>query len=57
VGALVFRKRGAHSGAMTAAHRTLPFSTMVTVVNNPTGWSVVVRITIEVPLCTGASLI
>jgi hypothetical protein len=57
VGALVVRKRGAHSGAMTAAHRTLPFSTMVTVVNNHTGWSVVVRITIEVPLCTGASLI
>jgi rare lipoprotein A len=33
-----------NSGAMTAAHRTLPFGTMVTVVNNHTGRSVVARI-------------
>jgi len=33
-----------NSGAMTAAHRTLPFGTRVTVTNSHTGSSVVVRI-------------
>jgi rare lipoprotein A len=33
-----------HSGAMTAAHRNLPFGTRVRVVNEGTGRSVVVRI-------------
>jgi rare lipoprotein A len=48
------RKRGAmNSGAMTAAHRTLPFGTMVTVVNNHTGRSVVVRINDRGPFVQG----
>ncbi len=33
-----------HSGAMTAAHRSLPFGTRVRVVNEKTGRSVIVRI-------------
>ena len=33
-----------HSGAMTAAHRSLPFGTRLRVVNESTGRSVVVRI-------------
>ena len=33
-----------HKGAMTAAHRTLPFGTMVKVTDERTGRSVVVRI-------------
>jgi rare lipoprotein A len=42
-----------NSGAMTAAHRTLPFGTMVTVVNNHTGRSVVVRINDRGPFVQG----
>jgi peptidoglycan lytic transglycosylase len=42
-----------NSGAMTAAHRTLPFGTMVTVVNNHTGRSVVVRINDRGPFVRG----
>jgi rare lipoprotein A len=42
-----------NSGAMTAAHRTLPFGTMVTVVNNHTGRSVVVRINDRGPFVHG----
>jgi rare lipoprotein A len=41
------------SGAMTAAHRTLPFGTRVAVVNNHTGRSVVVRINDRGPFVTG----
>jgi rare lipoprotein A len=42
-----------NSSAMTAAHRTLPFGTMVTVVNNHTGRSVVVRINDRGPFVQG----
>jgi peptidoglycan lytic transglycosylase len=42
-----------NSGAMTAAHRTLPFGTMVTVTNDHTGSSVVVRITDRGPFVRG----
>jgi rare lipoprotein A len=42
-----------NSNAMTAAHRTLPFGTMVTVVNNHTGRSVVVRINDRGPFVQG----
>jgi rare lipoprotein A len=42
-----------NSGAMTAAHRTLPFGTMVTVINNHTGQSVVVRINDRGPFVRG----
>jgi rare lipoprotein A len=42
-----------NSGAMTAAHRTLPFGTRVTVVNNHTGRSVVVRINDRGPFVHG----
>jgi rare lipoprotein A len=42
-----------NSGAMTAAHRTLPFGTKVTVVNNHTGRSVVVRINDRGPFVHG----
>jgi len=41
------------SGAMTAAHRTLPFGTRVAVVNNHTGRSVVVRINDRGPFVGG----
>ena len=40
-------------GAMTAAHRTLPFGTMVRVTNNRTGRSVVVRINDRGPFVHG----
>jgi rare lipoprotein A len=40
-------------GAMTAAHRTLPFGTMVTVVNNRNGRSVTVRINDRGPFVRG----
>ena len=39
--------------AMTAAHRTLPFGTSVTVVNNHTGRAVVVRINDRGPFVHG----
>jgi rare lipoprotein A len=39
--------------AMTAAHRTLPFGTHVTVVNNTNGRSVVVRINDRGPFVRG----
>jgi rare lipoprotein A (peptidoglycan hydrolase) len=42
-----------HSGAMTAAHPTLPFGTRVTVTNNHTGRSVVVRINDRGPFVRG----
>jgi rare lipoprotein A len=41
------------SGAMTAAHRTLPFGTLVTVTNEHTGSSVVVRINDRGPFVRG----
>jgi rare lipoprotein A len=40
-------------GAMTAAHRTLPFGTNVTVVNNTNGRTVVVRINDRGPFVHG----
>jgi rare lipoprotein A len=40
-------------GAMTAAHRTLPFGTKVTVVNRRNGRSAVVRINDAARSCTG----
>jgi rare lipoprotein A len=42
-----------NSGAMTAAHRTLPFGTKVTVVNRSNGRSVVVRINDRGPFVHG----
>jgi rare lipoprotein A len=42
-----------NAGALTAAHRTLPFGTMVTVVNNSTGRSVLVRINDRGPFVHG----
>jgi rare lipoprotein A len=41
------------SGALTAAHRTLPFGTMVRVTNNSNGRSVVVRINDRGPFVKG----
>jgi rare lipoprotein A len=43
----------ASAGALTAAHRTLPFGTMVRVTNNSTGRSVVVRINDRGPFVRG----
>jgi len=42
-----------NAGAMTAAHRTLPFGTRVAVLNNHTGRSVVVRINDRGPFVAG----
>jgi rare lipoprotein A len=42
-----------NAGAMTAAHRTLPFGTNVTVVNNANGRAVVVRINDRGPFVRG----
>jgi rare lipoprotein A len=42
-----------HAGAMTAAHRSLPFGTMVRVTNRHTGRSVVVRINDRGPFVRG----
>ena len=42
-----------NAGAMTAAHRTLPFGTSVTVVNNRNGRAVVVRINDRGPFARG----
>jgi rare lipoprotein A len=42
-----------NSGAMTAAHRTLPFGTQVTVVNQRNGLSAVVRINDRGPFVRG----
>jgi rare lipoprotein A len=42
-----------NSGAMTAAHRTLPFGTKVTVVNHSNGRSAVVRINDRGPFVHG----
>jgi rare lipoprotein A len=42
-----------HGGAMTAAHRSLPFGTMVRVTNRNTGRSVVVRINDRGPFVRG----
>jgi rare lipoprotein A len=41
------------AGAMTAAHRTLPFGTRVTVVNRRNGRSAVVRINDRGPFVSG----
>src|ERR1700693_2725812 len=41
------------SGAVPAAHRTLPFGTSVTVINNRTGRAVVVRINDRGPFVRG----
>ena len=41
------------SGALTAAHRTLPFGTMVRVTNTRSGRSVVVRINDRGPFVRG----
>jgi rare lipoprotein A len=43
----------AHAFALTAAHRTLPFGTMVEVANTDTGRSVVVRINDRGPYIRG----
>ena len=43
----------AHASALTAAHRTLPFGTMVEVTNTQTGRSVVVRINDRGPYIRG----
>jgi rare lipoprotein A len=43
----------ASAGALTAAHRTLPFGTMVRVTNSRTGQSVVVRINDRGPFVRG----
>ena len=43
----------AHASALTAAHRTLPFGTMVEVTNTQTGRSVVVRINDRGPFIRG----
>ncbi len=43
----------AAAGGLTAAHRTLPFGTMVRVTNNSTGRSVVVRINDRGPFVRG----
>jgi rare lipoprotein A len=43
----------ASSAGLTAAHRTLPFGTMVRVTNNRTGRSVVVRINDRGPFVAG----
>lgn len=42
-----------HAGALTAAHRSLPFGTMVRVTNRHTGRSVVVRINDRGPFVRG----
>ena len=42
-----------NAGAMTAAHRTLPFGTLVTVLNKHNGRSVVVRINDRGPFVRG----
>jgi rare lipoprotein A len=42
-----------NSGAMTAAHRTLPFGTKVTVVNRRNGRSAIVRINDRGPFVRG----
>jgi rare lipoprotein A len=42
-----------HSGALTAAHRSLPFGTMVRVTNHRSGRSVVVRINDRGPFVRG----
>jgi rare lipoprotein A len=42
-----------NAGAMTAAHRTLPFGTSVTVINNENGRTVVVRINDRGPFVRG----
>jgi len=42
-----------NSGALTAAHKTLPFGTMVRVTNNRTQKSVVVRINDRGPFVRG----
>lgn len=43
----------ASSGGLTAAHRTLPFGTMVRVTNRSTGRSIVVRINDRGPFVRG----
>jgi rare lipoprotein A len=59
--AAIYSHRGGKSASgettnpsgLTAAHRTLPFGTMVRVTNRRNGWSVVVRITDRGPFTRG----
>jgi len=46
----------AAAGGLTAAHRTLPFGTMVRVTNKSTGRSVVVRINDRGPFVKGRAI-
>jgi|SRR5580700_3988072 len=51
--AFLFKQRWPDGGAMTAAHRTLPFGSRVTVVNHGNGRSAVVRINDRGPFVHG----
>jgi len=44
---------GEHAGALTAAHRTLPFGTMVQVTHKTSGRSIIVRINDRGPFVRG----
>jgi rare lipoprotein A len=52
-GGLTANGEHASAGGLTAAHRTLPFGTMVRVTNQSTGRSVVVRINDRGPFVRG----
>ena len=52
-GGLTANGEHAHAGGMTAAHRSLPFGTMVRVTNEHNGRSVVVRINDRGPFVHG----
>jgi rare lipoprotein A len=52
-GGLTANGEHASAGGLTAAHRTLPFGTMVRVTNNRSGRSVVVRINDRGPFIRG----
>jgi rare lipoprotein A len=52
-GGLTANGEHASSGGLTAAHRTLPFGTLVRVTNHRTGRSVVVRINDRGPFVGG----
>jgi rare lipoprotein A len=52
-GGLTANGEHAHAGGMTAAHRSLPFGTMVRVTNTSNGHSVVVRINDRGPFVHG----
>ena len=55
-GGLTANGEHASASGMTAAHRTLPFGTMVRVTNQSTGRSVVVRINDRGPFVAGRSV-